>query len=371
MPSTDSFQQEAGCFNLMLRKQKGIVTKREMSSKKDHEAPKPVPGPGPAYVTEISRESSESRRNVNLKPENLESWKHIKRKGCLYVEAESIISHEYKLDLPCATNVWITVHPHRENTDDPVDITLVDVDRGTSIQFKDNRDGEKYCLRCDLRAGSYRLLPFTTGCRLRKRESQPEQEVPLVDISPSGEIELSRPFRDTLTDIFEILDLDGNGLLSREEFNLFQLRSGREVDDEAWQFVEENFEMKKGELTKKGFTFLNLMDARGSEGNTKELWVTPSSMGYNKALRQDEACPFVIDIYAERCEPKMVMGGLLGNIEDAMCKLVSSKGAPQPLTSKGGKDVVLYTYRTGSRIITAVENKVHALLTIICEYPEI
>ncbi|XP_078658138.1 EF-hand calcium-binding domain-containing protein 7-like isoform X2 [Branchiostoma floridae x Branchiostoma belcheri] len=335
---------------------------------KDHDSPHPSPR---GQVTEISK-SPVAKRKVKVPvPKNLESWNHVQRKGCFHFEEDgSIISHEYKLDLPHATNVWITVQPlylHREDKDEPVenpvDTTLVvlrdgDRDRDSFIQFTDIRDGEKYCLRCDLRSGSYRLLPFTSGCRLRKRKSQPKQEVPLV-VTKSGEIELSRPFRDTLTDIFEILDLDGNGLLSREEFNLFQVRtSGEEVDDEAWEVVEENFELKKGELTRKGFTDLNLMEAQDSEGDTEELWVTLSSMGYNKALRQDEACPFVIDIYAEECKPKMVLEGLLEDnedVEDAMCKFISSKGESREL--KGGKDVVLYTYSTDSRISTAVENK--------------
>ena len=45
--------------------------------------------------------------------------------------------------------------------------------------------------------------------------------------------------RNALVDIFELVDLDGNGTLSREEFNIFQLRtSGEAVDDDAWEVVE-------------------------------------------------------------------------------------------------------------------------------------
>lgn len=59
--------------------------------------------------------------------------------------------------------------------------------------------------------------------------------------------------RNALVDIFDMVDLDSNGTLSRDEFNMFQLRtSGEGIDDDAWEVVEENFELKKGELTRKG-----------------------------------------------------------------------------------------------------------------------
>ena len=50
---------------------------------------------------------------------------------------------------------------------------------------------------------------------------------------------LSFLFRESLTDIFEMCDLDMNGTLSRQEFNWFNIRtSGDEVADDEWQVVE-------------------------------------------------------------------------------------------------------------------------------------
>ncbi len=50
----------------------------------------------------------------------------------------------------------------------------------------------------------------------------------------------------------------------------------------------ENIELKNGELTNKGFLELNQMEAEDNQGDTEDLWVTLSNMGYNKGLAMDE-----------------------------------------------------------------------------------
>ena len=45
--------------------------------------------------------------------------------------------------------------------------------------------------------------------------------------------------REALRDIFDRCDLDGNGYLSREEFDFFQMKSGSEqCDDDAWEVMK-------------------------------------------------------------------------------------------------------------------------------------
>lgn len=51
----------------------------------------------------------------------------------------------------------------------------------------------------------------------------------------SSETVLSQSFREALSEIFEMVDLDGNGFLSLEEYNFFEMRtSGETCDEEAW-----------------------------------------------------------------------------------------------------------------------------------------
>lgn len=49
--------------------------------------------------------------------------------------------------------------------------------------------------------------------------------------------------REALSDVFDIIDIDGNGLLSLEEYNFFELRtSGEKCDKDAWQVCKgQNF----------------------------------------------------------------------------------------------------------------------------------
>ena len=81
------------------------------------------------------------------------------------------------------------------------------------------------------------------GARLRRRKSSPRQEPALVERDPK--IRLSKQFREVLQDIYDRVDLDNSGSLSRAEFNLFNWRtSGEEVADEEWQVGDQNFRRK-------------------------------------------------------------------------------------------------------------------------------
>ncbi|XP_067893425.1 EF-hand calcium-binding domain-containing protein 7 isoform X2 [Heterodontus francisci] len=305
-------------------------------------------------------------------PKAIKNWQHAWSKGCFFLEDDGgIVSHRYRLELHQTTNVFLTIRPlNLSQTEEKlsswlnVDTALYvlrnagDSEALEVVCATELREKEKFGWKGELRSGVYHVLPFTTGCRLRKRRKSVTREARLV-YREEGNLALTKEFRTALSDIFEVIDLDGNGLLSFEEYNFFELRtSGEKCDSEAWVVCQENFDTKKNELTRQGFMDLNLMEANDREGDPRDLWITLESMGYSKALEMHEACPFVVNIYAEDSKLKLTpisleMGGSLLN--SAICKSVISKGEAKAM--KDYSNLVIHTYKTETRITSVIENK--------------
>jgi Ca2+-binding EF-hand superfamily protein len=172
---------------------------------------------------------SKGKKSKVKEPKNLKSWHKAHGKGCFYLHESKILSHCYRLDLPCASAAYITVNPPAAEVSgrSPVDVILLVVGKGSEdtglttqlIDFTDTQKSKKPSLRTDLRAETYDILSFTTGCRLKKRVTEPAEEKTLLD--ETGNFTLDT--RHALDEIFKRVDLDGDGKLSRNEFNYFQV----------------------------------------------------------------------------------------------------------------------------------------------------
>ncbi|XP_064372378.1 EF-hand calcium-binding domain-containing protein 7 isoform X2 [Dromaius novaehollandiae] len=338
-----------------------------VSRKTDH---KLAPVKGDSRTS--SRPSSAQSCKASISS-TISEWQCAQSKGCFYLEDDGeIISHKYRLHLPQRSTVCITIKPLNLCQVEgkschwlSVDTALYVLKENESqenlqlVSFTEQQNKEMFGWKGELGSGVYWLLPFTTGCRLKKVKTQITGEAKLVYRGEDGELALTKEFRAALLDVFETIDLDGNGLLSLEEYNFFELRtSGEKCDEEAWAVCKENFNMKKNELTRQGFMDLNLMEANDREGDPSDLWVTLLSLGYNKALEMIEACPFVIDIYAEKCKPRikaiyLEAGGW--QLNRAICKSVVNKGEAKVMD--GCENVIVYTYKTDIRITSVIENK--------------
>ncbi|KAF3835371.1 hypothetical protein F7725_027929 [Dissostichus mawsoni] len=236
----------------------------------------------------ITMTSSTNKASKIPEPSGLQDWHHSYMKGCFLLEDDgSISSLQYQLHLPQTTTVYLTIKPLSlsHGLDLPsswmtVDTALFVTSAGetkedsTLVCFTETKEKEKYVWKGELDAGTYYLLPFTSGCRLKKRskKSLSIKPIELVYRTDTGELDLTRELREVLSDIFEVIDLDGNGLLSLEEYNFFELRtSGEKCDMDSWAVCKENFDMRKNQLTRQGFMELNLMEATEKDGDPADL----------------------------------------------------------------------------------------------------
>lgn len=328
--------------------------------------PKPSPrnkkskGPAAASLAKLSE------------PKNLKEWTHATSKGMFYIdeETEKLLCHQYNLKLTEDTSVWITIQPIKTrcqaDSDQVIDTGLFilrdkpDEDGNVLITFTRHRDAKgKYGVKCSLDAGNYRIIPFTTGSRLKKRESDPSSAAKLLQLK-DGKYTITKAFRKVLEDVFDLSDLDGNGTMSREEFNWYNIRtSDEEVGDDEWEVVEERLELEDGEITKNGFLQLNEMEAEDSNGDEDDMWVTLESLGINKELVMDEACPFVIDVYTEDCDDAEfkvdAIEDMMDKLQRPLCQSVMEKGEATKV--KGMKDLTMYTYMSDTRATIVVDNK--------------
>uniref|UniRef100_H3DL70 EF-hand calcium-binding domain-containing protein 7 n=1 Tax=Tetraodon nigroviridis TaxID=99883 RepID=H3DL70_TETNG len=318
-------------------------------------------------------------------PPGLQEWYNSRVRGCFFLEADgSISSLQYQLHVPQTTNVYLTIQPlslsHRP--DKPSSWMTVDTalfvmsaaeakEDSTLVCFTESRDREKYVWRGELNVGSYLLLPFTSGCKMKKRnkKTMSGKSVQLINRTDTDEIDLSRELREALSDIFDMMDVDGNDLLSLEEYNFFELRtSGEKCDKDAWLVCKggaENFDMRKNQLTRQGFMELNLMEATEKEGDPADLWISLEAMGYNRMLELVHACPFQIDVHCEAAQPSiqpvsMTSGAKLLN--QALQKSITARAGARAL--RGQENVFIYTYRGEHRISSLIANKTNQRVTV-------
>ncbi|CAH3028546.1 unnamed protein product [Porites evermanni] len=321
-------------------------------------------------VSQSSLNKRQATSNKNFQePENLKDWSHVSSKGGFFIDNDGVISsHEYKLQINRDTDVFITIQPspNKKVLDSlkRTDMAVFCVDENSElVTFSESKLGQKYCLQCELRRGTYRLITFTTGCHLTVRKSQPSKKVNLT--TGSGEnTKLTKMFREALADIFDRCDLDENGYLSREEFNLFHMKSaGEECNDDAWEVMKDNFEMKDDEITLNGFLELNLMEAQDTEGDPNDLWVTLESMGYNNALELDQSCPFLLEVFCNKCRPTLEVTSISDNKSELLNKIVLSSvlnNFSKKDNVKGMKDLILYRYENPFRVTLVLQNMSHS-----------
>ncbi|NXP22651.1 EFCB7 protein, partial [Scytalopus superciliaris] len=278
-----------------------------------------------------------------------QEWQCAQSKGCFYLEEDGeIISHKYRLHLPQRSSVCVTIRPlnvpqvegrscHWLAVDTALFI-LKENETQENLQlvgFTELQNKEVFGWKGELGSGVYWLLPFTTGCRLRKGQTHIPGEAKLLCRDEDGELALTKDFRLYPKSRGTVFPEAAKWLHVLNLINMREVLALESLWSAPFYFFEtENFEMKRNELTRQGFLDLNLMEAADGDGDPRDLWVTLLSLGYNKALQMTEACPFVIDIHAERGQPRvravcLEPGG--SQLSRALCSSVLQRGEARGL----------------------------------------
>jgi len=296
----------------------------------------------------------------------------LRSRGSFYFECDTLISHQYQVSVPVSGVCRLAIQAERQyrNTAPLIDVHLYlfDENKRFICRTAEYCNPGEWVWQGRLEAGRYLALAHTSGARLRRRRSSPRQEPPLVERNPK--IRLSKQFREVLQDIYDRVDLDNSGSLSRSEFNLFNWRtSGEEVADEEWNVVEQNFPLRNNELTLDGFLTLHQMEAEDNQGDPRELRVTVQAMGYNRALVQDESVSFVVTFSS--AEPGAALsvcglksGGLLLEKTVTRCAIEADRN---PTRVKGANNVLVYREVTDHRITFVYQNKSESSSTVQME----
>ncbi|KAM6962886.1 EF-hand calcium-binding domain-containing protein 7 [Aplochiton taeniatus] len=357
---------------------------RQESEKKDSRSssrPSSARSRRSSLSNSITMTAGGSGGNKLAEPTALQEWNQSFVKGGFFLEEDGTISSlQYRLHLPQTTSVYLTIQPLHmsQKQEKPSSWMMVDTalfvvsaseshEESTLVCFTEARDKETCGWKGELCAGTYYLLPFTTGCRLRKRTRRSaSKSVQLVNRTDTGELDLTREFREVLSEIFEVIDLDGDGLLSLEEYNFFELRtSGEKCDEEAWAVCKENFDTRKNQLTRQGFMELNLMEAGERNGDPADLWVTLEAMGYNRSLEMVEACPFQIEVHCEGNQPSVQPVSLEAGprmLNVALEKSITARGEARAL--RGQDNILMYTHKGEHRISSLISNKTDQKVTV-------
>lgn len=135
----------------------------------------------------------------------------------------------------------------------------------------------------------------------------------------NNEKTISRQFKDALSVIFDMCDLDSNGRMSREELSLYSsIASNESLPDEEWKFIGgltnslepyndlvtmieflEMVGLERGELSKDAFMQLYIIEGRQKDVDLNDISNRMSNLGFNEALKLDHSCPYVITVASE------------------------------------------------------------------------
>uniref|UniRef100_A0A1I8BEJ0 EF-hand domain-containing protein n=1 Tax=Meloidogyne hapla TaxID=6305 RepID=A0A1I8BEJ0_MELHA len=133
-------------------------------------------------------------------------------------------------------------------------------------------------------------------CRALKMV-EPEKSDKIVDEKTR---KLTKSFKVMLMNLFDIFDLDDDGLLSRREFEAYSILAGTgPVSEQEWTRICTDFELRQQNIPMKTFVQMHQREAEsyGPKGNLEQMWKSVRALGHNRRFFMSTTCPLRLILY--------------------------------------------------------------------------
>uniref|UniRef100_A0A914GX43 EF-hand domain-containing protein n=1 Tax=Globodera rostochiensis TaxID=31243 RepID=A0A914GX43_GLORO len=134
---------------------------------------------------------------------------------------------------------------------------------------------------------------------------EPERSDQIVD----DKGRLTKSFKCMLMNLFDMFDLDDDGLLSRREFEAYSILSGSgPVSEQEWTKICTNFELRQQHITMKTFIQMHQKESEtyGHRGTMEEMWKAVRALGHNRRFIMSTMCPLRLELFSSAGPPLLM-----------------------------------------------------------------
>lgn len=253
---------------------------------------------------------------VFRQPDELKHWDGDRLNGMFQVSSGGrVCSQQYGFQLTEPTEVFISLRSHHSMgiRSEEGDTALVDA-RFYVAKLAHGDDGfpeicgasllhadSEVCLRLSLDAGAYRVIPFSTGCYLRKRVR--EGKLAPLTYDEDGNTRWTDKAHAMLQHAFDRFDFDGTGTISQSEYSMLQtITDGKTCDETTWQMIQDEVETIEGELTFKGFRdfFMLFVEGEDDQDALLSFFENFEKLGFDRDLDPTELAKFKMFLFTKK-----------------------------------------------------------------------
>nr|CAD2170968.1 unnamed protein product [Meloidogyne enterolobii] len=148
---------------------------------------------------------------------------------------------------------------------------------------------------------------------------------------------LTKPFKVMLMNLFDIFDLDDDGLLSRREFEAYSILAGTgPVSEQEWTRICTDFELRQQHIPMKTFVQMHQKEAEsyGPKGNLEQMWKAVRALGHNRRFFMSTTCPLRLTLHCSEgpllIEPFRVDRFYSDEIDNLLAEHFWEQGKPLP-----------------------------------------